>query len=457
MSDRPSVSHCPICLDKNFTYQFTHADLPIVRCDGCTLLMRNPQPSDGELEAIYGADYFLGTSDSPEHDRFDQEFSRLKQSTAAGYFDRIEHYAGGILRRRRGRRLLDVGTGLGDLLVEAAARGYDVGGRRVFGELGGSRQCAAGRTRVVRAGQRSRPPRLDDGSFDVCVLSDVIEHTRDPMRVLSPCVARTQTRRRDLRRDAEPRQLVGKAPARALDGVQGRALVLLRQRDARVGAGAGRLRGCAHRARTQDAQPGIRHPSLPALSCAGSVAAEPRRRQAAAPGAPEAARCESSPAASIPSRGARPRRQSIGVRPASSVVMPVFNEKKTFAEVITRCCAEEHPGLSIEIVIVESNSTDGTRDDVRRVEGHPRVQGDLAGAPAWKGPRGAHGTGARDWRLRADPGRRPRIRPRRLRDACSNRCGRVRRAFVLGVRHGRDGHTWKVRHFTDQVLLGPSG
>jgi hypothetical protein len=29
-----------------------------------------------------------------------------------------------------------------------------------------------------------------------------------------------------------------------------------------------------------------------------------------------------------------------------------------------------------------------------------------------------------------------------------------RRAFVLGVRHGRGGHTWKVRHFTDQVLLG---
>jgi hypothetical protein len=28
------------------------------------------------------------------------------------------------------------------------------------------------------------------------------------------------------------------------------------------------------------------------------------------------------------------------------------------------------------------------------------------------------------------------------------------RAFVLGIRHGRDGHSWKMRHFTDQVLLG---
>ena len=29
-----------------------------------------------------------------------------------------------------------------------------------------------------------------------------------------------------------------------------------------------------------------------------------------------------------------------------------------------------------------------------------------------------------------------------------------RRAFVLGIRHGQDGRSWKMRHFTDQVLLG---
>ena len=29
-----------------------------------------------------------------------------------------------------------------------------------------------------------------------------------------------------------------------------------------------------------------------------------------------------------------------------------------------------------------------------------------------------------------------------------------RRAFVLGIRHGKGGHTWKVRHFTDRVMLG---
>ena len=37
---------------------------------------------------------------------------------------------------------------------------------------------------------------------------------------------------------------------------------------------------------------------------------------------------------------------------------------------------------------------------------------------------------------------------------CSSPCRTFRRAFVLGIRHGRGGHTWKVRHFTDQVFLG---
>ena len=54
--------------------------------------------------------------------------------------------------------------------------------------------------------------------------------------------------------------------------------------------------------------------------------------------------------------------------------MPVFNEKRTFALVIGRLLAKQIAGLEIEIVIVESNSTDGTRDEVRKLEGHPRVR-----------------------------------------------------------------------------------
>ncbi len=217
----------------NFTYQFTQGGLPIVRCDGCRLLMRNPQPSDAELGRHLRRRLFLRHEREPgTKTRYEAEFARLKQATAAGYLDRWSAISAGIAQAGAGRRLLDLGTGLGDLLVEAQARGYDVDGRRVLGELGAraptrgsaAPSCVEGTLETVGARRRH---------FDVCVLSDVIEHTRDPMRVLRPCLARARPGRRRLRRDAEPRQLVGAADARTLDGVQGRAPVLLRQRDPR--------------------------------------------------------------------------------------------------------------------------------------------------------------------------------------------------------------------------------
>ncbi len=84
MSERHALTRCPVCLHEHFSYQFTNAGLPIVRCDGCSLLLRNPQPSDAELEAIYGDEYFLGTSANAGEDRYEEEFARLKQATAAG-------------------------------------------------------------------------------------------------------------------------------------------------------------------------------------------------------------------------------------------------------------------------------------------------------------------------------------------------------------------------------------
>ena len=44
-----------------------------------------------------------------------------------------------------------------------------------------------------------------------------------------------------------------------------------------------------------------------------------------------------------------------------SVVIPVFNEEKTIAEVIRRVTAQSAPGLSLEVIVVDDGSTDGTR------------------------------------------------------------------------------------------------
>ena len=48
-----------------------------------------------------------------------------------------------------------------------------------------------------------------------------------------------------------------------------------------------------------------------------------------------------------------------------SVVVPVFNERATAKESLDAIVAKTIPGWELEIIIVESNSTDGTRDLVQ--------------------------------------------------------------------------------------------
>ena len=54
--------------------------------------------------------------------------------------------------------------------------------------------------------------------------------------------------------------------------------------------------------------------------------------------------------------------------------MPVYNEKKTFRDVMEALLAKTMPGYEVEICLVESNSTDGTRSDVELYAKHPRVR-----------------------------------------------------------------------------------
>ncbi len=60
--------------------------------------------------------------------------------------------------------------------------------------------------------------------------------------------------------------------------------------------------------------------------------------------------------------------------PTLSIIVPVYNETNTVAILLDRLLAVNLPGLEKEIVIVEGNSTDGTRQLVRAYEGRAGVQ-----------------------------------------------------------------------------------
>jgi hypothetical protein len=68
-----------------------------------------------------------------------------------------------------------------------------------------------------------------------------------------------------------------------------------------------------------------------------------------------------------------------------SIVVPVFNERTTFRAMMDALLAKQLPGMRKEIIVVESNSADGSRELVQTYEGHPEVRILLQPGPGGKG------------------------------------------------------------------------
>lgn len=76
---------------------------------------------------------------------------------------------------------------------------------------------------------------------------------------------------------------------------------------------------------------------------------------------------------------------TLSPRSVVSVVVPVFNEADTVAQVLDELVAYEYPLADFEIIVVESNSTDGSRAIVEKYADHPRVNLILQEEPRGKG------------------------------------------------------------------------
>lgn len=164
---------CPICASDQITGYFTHHGEQVDRCLSCGFLFLNPQPSDEELSAIYDSHYFLG-SDSEEGRAITRE---MKRATAAEYLREISSYKGtGTLQ------ILEVGCGDGDFLVQAESEGHLVHGVE-FSPAASEQARARLSAGSIFCGLLENAP-LIEKTFDLCVLSDVIEHLRDPLAAL---------------------------------------------------------------------------------------------------------------------------------------------------------------------------------------------------------------------------------------------------------------------------------
>jgi hypothetical protein len=129
-----------------------------------------------------------------------------------------------------------------------------------------------------------------------------------------------------------------------------------------------------------------------------------------------------------------------------SVVMPVYNEKATFREVIEKLVSKRIEGVDIEVCVVESNSKDGTRADVLAYQGHPRVRIFLEDKPSGKGHavRAGFGIARGDIILIQDADLEYDL------DDYDKLLAPIRggeASFVLGSRHPAGEKFWKIRQF----------
>jgi glycosyltransferase involved in cell wall biosynthesis len=117
-----------------------------------------------------------------------------------------------------------------------------------------------------------------------------------------------------------------------------------------------------------------------------------------------------------------------------------------------RLLAKTIEGVAIEVVLVESNSTDGTREDAERYGTHPRVRLILEDRPRGKGY--AVRTG-----LAACTGDIVLFQDADLEYDVEDYDGLVapllawRRNFVIGSRHSSKGGAWKIREFNEASPL----
>lgn len=133
---------------------------------------------------------------------------------------------------------------------------------------------------------------------------------------------------------------------------------------------------------------------------------------------------------------------------AVSIVVPVFNEATTFQAMFDALLAKRLPGIRKEIIVVESNSTDGSRDLVRVYESHPDVRVIYQSAPRGKGNAVREG-------LKAATGDIVMIQDADLEydiddyDALLAPLLAHQSMFVLGSRHKGE---WKIRNFSDAPI-----
>lgn len=435
MTSNNMTRACTVCDSRHLHYAFTLKQHRIVRCDNCGFMLINPQPTNEVLGQIYGGDYFVLSSDVDGTNHV----AALKRSTANRYLDILLHKAGNT-----SGTLLEIGCGSGDFLSQATERGLAVTGVEFSPHA-----CATARVKLEGTGGKVIQGEISvladqKECFDYIVFCDVLEHVREPRLFL-----------RQVFELLKPNgQILCVVPS--LDSWSAKLLNInwmefklehLSYFDTKI------LRSLLF----QESFSEIYHfPAKKTLSVDYISAHFGKHRvpfwsqiMVLAKVLLPASILRKPFPITASGIGMIARKQTAQSRKCLSVIMPAYNEVTTVESGIERVLAKQLHDIDIMLIIVESSSSDGTREIVQHYLEHPRVK--VIFEDAAKGKGHAVRTGLQqatgDFILIQDADDEYDIEDY---DALVEPLRDGRETFVLGARHG--GGAWKMRQFSDQPM-----
>jgi glycosyltransferase involved in cell wall biosynthesis/ubiquinone/menaquinone biosynthesis C-methylase UbiE len=431
--DQYAVSACPLCDQTSIRYEFFRDGFSVFKCDGCGFMFLHPQPSDETLAKLYGSSYSLFS----EIGQDDEMGSAMKSATGRLYLDQLVRYLG-----KRGGNLFEIGCGQGDFLLSAREMGFSVQGVEVS-EYAATTANRRLHQEAVICGDFETIT-LPENHYDVFALFDVLEYVRDP-------VAYLKTIYRYLKPDG-----VVFIVTPSLDSWSAKlmkhnwmefkqehlhyfdtqtiqnALAKTGFRSLYISPNCKYLRLDYINARFQRYRIPFFTRLIKGVTCLLPASLKSRNFKLTGSGINVLAR--------------KSEKRSI---PLLSIIVPVYNEIKTFPSLINSLISKQVPGMEKEIIIVESNSDDGTREEALKYKDFCGIKLALEDRAKGKGHAVRSGlqyaTGdfvmIQDGDLEYDLNDYDQLLEPLL---------KFQKAFVLGSRHLKG---WKMRQFENARFL----
>jgi 2-polyprenyl-3-methyl-5-hydroxy-6-metoxy-1,4-benzoquinol methylase len=163
-----------LCGSNEYRLLYEKENFSIVRCNSCQLAYIYPQPDNEQIKNLYGMNYYDGWGLQDDWDAV----HRIKTLTFQKRFEDIEKYISS-------GKFLDVGCAMGFSLEVAQARNWEPYGVEISEYSSGIAKKKFGSAVFTGSLEKAN---FKSKSFDVIMMSDLLEHVPDPNIIL--CEAR---------------------------------------------------------------------------------------------------------------------------------------------------------------------------------------------------------------------------------------------------------------------------